>query len=271
MEGNLGFVLFVVVLILFFVVRPLVGIVRDRRAHLAGLGAAEKAEALFQAMFPELQPYFHPERVAEYVVSRVEKGAAPSGGILERPQGFPAAARARIEIVPKGERTILEDAAGEKLAEFIFERRQDALGSLRVGQGKLTVRRKVHRSPSVKYWHPEREFEWLSRGNWTFRTPVADRPIESSDSGTGWSRDSSSSPAATTAAAAVAGLGGTFDGGGASAGWDGAGVPGDTSGAPSATAAGDSDSGSDSGGESGGDSGSDSGGDSGSDSGSTSY
>lgn len=266
MEGNLGFVLFAVVMVLLLVVRPLVGLWRDRRQHLAGIEAAGRSEALFQSMFPELQPLFHPERVVEYVVSRVRQGAAPVDGILEKPRGFPAAARARVEITPKGERTFLEDEAGVRLAEFLFERRADALGSLRVGPGKLTVKQKVHRTPYVQYWHPEREFEWRSPGDWTFKTPVADRSFDSSDRGTSWSQDSSSSSTARAAAAgaAVAGLGGTFDGGGASAGWDGA-VAGSGAASEAGIAAGASgDSGSDANGGSGSDSGSDSGGDSGS-------
>lgn len=264
MEGNLGFVLFAVVMVLLLVVRPIVGLFRDRRAHLAGIAAAGKAEALFQSMFPELQPHFHPERVVDYVVSRVQQGAAPVNGLLEKPRGFPAAARARIEITPKGERTFLEDEAGARLAEFLFERRADALGSLRVGPGKLTVKQKLHRTPYVQYWHPEREFEWRSRGNWTFKTPVADRSFDSSDSGTSWSNDTSPSTRATAVAAgaAVAGLGGTFDGGGASAGWDGASAGSVAAGDAGVAGGAAGDSGEDSGGTSG-HSGSDAGGDSG--------
>lgn len=266
MEGNFGFVLFAVVMVLLLVVRPIFGLFRDRRAHIAGIAASEKAEALFQSMFPELQPHFHPERVVAYVVSRVKQGAAPVNGILEKPQGFPAAARARIEITPKGERTFLEDEAGVTIGEFLFERRDDALGSLRVGSGKLTVRQNVHRTPHVKYWHPDREFEWRSRGDWTFKTPVADRSFDSSDSGTSWSSDSSSSTTAKVAAAgaAVAGLGGTFDGGGASAGWEGVAAGNGTASDAGIAAGASGDSGSDADGVSGGDAGGDSGGDSGS-------
>jgi hypothetical protein len=217
MELNLGFVLFAILMGYLVVVRPVMGLLRDRKAHLASQDEAEKAEALFRATFPELQPHFHPANVADYVEARVEKGLKPAGGIIDDPPGFPAAVRARVAGTAKGERTVLEDSAGAKLAEFMLEPKEGALGAVRLGAGKFTVRRKLHQAPSVKYWHPDREFEWSPPANWKFTTRLADEPIGSSDRGTTWS-DSSSSTSRT--AAAFAGAGGTFDGGGASAGWD---------------------------------------------------
>jgi uncharacterized membrane protein YgcG len=223
MEVNLGFVLFAVLMAYLVVVRPVLGLLRDRKASLASEAQAEKAEALFRSTFPELQPHFHPARVADYVVARVEKGLRPVNGVIEKPPGFAAAARARVSGAPKGERTVLEDAAGKRIAEFTLEKKDGALGAVRLGAGKFTVRRKLHQVASVKYWHPEREFEWAPPANWKFQTRLADDSISSSDRGTTWSDNSSSSGRAATAAAAFAGAGGTFDGGGASAGWDGRG------------------------------------------------
>jgi hypothetical protein len=148
---------------------------------------------------------------------------------------------------------------GARLATFRFEPQADG-AVLRMGAGKFTVDLGNPADPAVRYWHPEREFKWSRRGGWRFKTPVAEKPFDSSDRGTSWSDTSSSSDTSRTVAtaAAVAGLGGTFDGGGASAGWDGAASPGDGAEAPSATAAGDADSGGDGSGDSGSDSGSDS-------------
>ncbi len=222
MEVNLGFVLFAILMAWLVVVRPILGLVRDRKASLASEAQASKSEALFRSAFPDLQPHFHPSSVADYVVARVEKRLAPVEGVIEKPPGFAAAARARITSAPKGERTVLEDATGKRIAEFTLEPKEGALGAVRLGAGKFTVRRKLHQAASVKYWHPEREFEWAPPAAWKFRTPLADEAVSSGDRGTTWS-DSPSSDRTATAAAVFAGAGGTFDGGGASAGWDAAG------------------------------------------------
>lgn len=271
MEVNLGFVLFAILMAWLVVVRPILGLVRDRKASLASEAQASKSEALFRSAFPDLQPHFHPSSVADYVVARVEKRLAPVEGVIEKPPGFAAAARARITSAPKGERTVLEDATGKRIAEFTLEPKEGALGAVRLGAGKFTVRRKLHQAASVKYWHPEREFEWAPPAAWKFRTPLADEAVSSSDRGTTWS-DSSSSDRTATAAAAFAGAGGTFDGGGASAGWDA-----DGGGAPSPPAdsgtggGGDLPAATDSGGSSGGTDGGDSSGGVADDSSSTSY
>jgi hypothetical protein len=136
------------------------------------------------------------------------------------------AAVARYQDAPKGELTVLLDAAGRKIADFVLEPKSGALGAVRVGQGKFTVRQNPGKPPRVSYWHPQREFEWKGRGIWKFISRVADETIDTTDRN--WSSSSSSSswsPTTTTAAAAagVVGMGGTFDGGGASAGWDGEG------------------------------------------------
>ena len=253
MEVNLGFVLFAILMAYLVVVRPILGLVRDRKASLSSGEQAAKAEALFRATFPELQPHFHPASVADYVVARVEEGLEPVKGVIEKPPGFAAAARARVSIAQKGERTILEDAAGKRIAEFTLERKDGALGALRLGAGKFTVRQKPGRAATVKYWHPEREFEWEPPAAWKFKTALADEPVSSSDRGTTWSDSSSSSDRAATAAAAFAGAGGTFDGGGASAGWDAPGGGDPTPGAEAGVGGGGDDSGStDSGASSGG-------------------
>ncbi len=190
--------------------------------------SAEKAEAFFKASFPELQPHLHPENVAAYVLARSGKQFAKRKE-WTKPPGFSSAAVARYQDAPKGELTVLLDAAGKKILEFVLEPKSGALGAVRVGEGKFTVRQNPGKPPRVSYWHPQREFEWKGRGLWKFTSRVADETIDTTDRN--WSDSSSSSswsPTATTAAAAagVVGLGGTFDGGGASAGWD-AESPGD--------------------------------------------
>jgi uncharacterized membrane protein YgcG len=236
-----------------------------RSAGASSPPPVDKPGALFVSMFPELQPHFHPEKLVAYVAARRGRTPARGGFTWKDAPGF-GGPSVDIRFVKEREECALMDAAGQVLARFRFESIPDG-GVLRLGQGKLTVDLKDPRDPAVRYWHPEREFKWTRRGGWRFKTPIAERAIASSDRGTRWSDDSSSSSdgfGRTAAAAGFAGLGGTFDGGGASAGWDGAGAPEASAEAPSAASAGTADSGSDSGGDSGGDSGSDSGGDSGS-------
>ena len=186
--------------------------------------SAEKAEAFFKASFPELQPHFHPENVASYVIARSGKQFAKRKE-WAKPPGFASAALARYEEAPKGELTVLLDAAGKKILEFVLEPKAGALGAVRVGPGKFTVRQDRGQPPRVSYWHPEREFQWKGRGKWKFTSRVADESIDTtdrhwSDSSSSSSSGSSSTTTTAAAAAGIVGLGGTFDGGGASAGWD---------------------------------------------------
>lgn len=199
----------------------------------------DKNEALFRAMFPELQPHFHPERVIEFVRARLARGPAPAASYWSRPPGFPAASAAECAVGEKGrEHVRLAGKPRGILGEFQFEKHPEG-AVLRVDKGKLTVDLRKPEDPRVRYWHPEREFKW-SRAGWIFRTPVADEPFESSSSGSNSSSSDSSSGSARTAAAAagIVGLGGAFDGGGASAGWDDA-AAGSAAGSPGGALAGD--------------------------------
>jgi hypothetical protein len=199
---------------LFWPVLALIGLwwvfdlLRGRKRHLAEQKAqaedAEKAEAMFKSMFPELQPHFHPSRVVEHVQARVRRG--PVGGTWEDPPGFPAAKRAVIEDTPKGERTVLEDASGAYLAEFLYLEgdRPDVLGLLRIGPAKY----RVTLGDRASYWHPHREFKWKGPGRWTFTSRVADDSIDSDDRGTSWSDTSSSSTSSMRTAALAGGAAG---------------------------------------------------------------
>ena len=209
--------------ILFFIG---VGVVvfLHKRANRPGGAAQGKQEALFQATFPELQPYFHPENVLKYVNARHTRGAKPGAFGWKNPPGFSGVPNAEIAPGEKGEQVRLLDAAGATLAQFVYQDNPDG-GVIRMGAGKLTVN---VRDAAVRYWHPRREFKWSRLKGWRMISSLSDREIESSDRGTSFSSDSSSSSTATTAAAAgaaaavVAGAGGAFDGGGSSAGWDSA-------------------------------------------------
>ena len=216
-----------------------------RRDNRAKEMSAEKAEAFFKASFPELQPHLHPENVAAYVLARSGRQFAKRKE-WTKPPGFASAAVARYQDAPKGELTVLLDSAGRKILDFVLEPKSGALGAVRVGEGKFTVRQNPGQPPRVSYWHPQREFEWKGRGKWKFTSRVADETIDTTDRN--WSRSESSSswsPTTTAAAAAgIVGLGGTFDGGGASAGWD-SDESGSSSGS-SGAGAGDSSSSSDS-------------------------
>jgi uncharacterized membrane protein YgcG len=183
-----------------------------------------KFEALFASMFPDLQPYYHPKNVLEFV--RARRAQEPSrGGIrIRNPPGFSAdAADVSFQTDSKGrehEVWHLLDATGQRLSAFMFESdEKDAM--VRVGNGKFRVGRNEDR---VRYWSPDREFKWTPPGNWKFVTPIAQDPVDTDSGGLGFSDTSSSSSRTATVAAAAAGLvaaGGTFDGGGASASWDG--------------------------------------------------
>ena len=182
-----------------------------------------KQEAYFVSMFPDLQPYFHPGKLVEFVTARLARTAPKSGDTWPRPPGFDAdRATVSCGIDKKGrerETWTLVDAAGAALTDFIFETHPEG-GVLRVGDGKFTVDTRVKGQPKVRYWHPDREFKWTPL-LWKFTTRLTEDTFDSSDRGTSWSSDStSSSTAATVAGAAgIAAAGGAFDGGGASHAW----------------------------------------------------
>ena len=186
----------------------------------------DKPEAYFRAMFPELQPHFHPENVLRYYRARRGRGAAVGNLDWKSPPGFKVAA-ADIADSDGRERVRLVDAAGAMLAEFFYEV-QPRGAALRLGRGKLTVVIEDNANPRVRYWHPEREFKWSQKGGWQFTTPVAESSFDSNSSGTNWSneRGAAAGPSSTAAvvaaggaAAMVAGAGGVFAGGGASGDW----------------------------------------------------
>ncbi|MBL8380878.1 MAG: hypothetical protein JNM79_23610 [Burkholderiales bacterium] len=217
---------------------------RNRTAITPGArtpASGRRAEAMFKAMFPDLQPWFHPAKVAEFV-ARHRTRANPPPPVWRRPAGF-AVDEARFELSGDRERVRLIGPGDAEAAAFEFQR-QPKGGIVRVGQGKFTI--DIGRRHHVRYWHPEREFKWNDRGEWEFLTRVAERPIEADERGTRFSDNDTSSGSSTTArvataagaAAIVAGGAGAFAGGGASDGWEAA-QPADGNGA---------DTGSDSGG-----------------------
>jgi hypothetical protein len=182
---------------------------------------ADRSEAMFKSMFPDLQPHFHPRAVHAFVKARRARQASTGPYTWTNPPGFDAAASA--EIVPEGlrDKVRLLDPTGAAIGQFIFEEHNEG-GVIRMGQGKFTA--DVRGSePRVRYWHPDREFKWTPT-KWTFQSRVADREIDSDDDrGTSWSSSSSSSDSSARTAAAAGGLmgaGGAFDGGGATQGWD---------------------------------------------------
>jgi uncharacterized membrane protein YgcG len=191
--------------------------------------AAQRDEALFVSMFPDLQPWFHPQKLLEYVRARVASRPPQSGKVWNRPPGF-GVHDAEIRFDNGREQVRLRDAAGAALAMFLFEDHKEG-GVIRLGKGKFTVNTR-DAVPRVRYWHPDREFKWSPVKGWSFVTRMADEPFSSSDSSSRSSDSSSSSSdssrtvagvaAGTAAGVAIAGAGGAFDGGGASQGWDGA-------------------------------------------------
>ena len=219
------------------------GRIARARSGAAPVQEGDKSEALFVSMFPDLQPYFHPEKLVAYVAARRGRTPARGGYTWKAAPGFGGPA-VDIRFAGDREECALVDDAGQRLAAFRFEP-QSGGAVLRVDRGKFTVDLKNARDPAVRYWHPDREFKWTRRSGWRFKTPVAEREFDSSDRGTSWSDTSSSDALRTGAAAAFAGHGGTFDGGGASAGWDSAPAESTTGVADAGTTAG-ADAGSDS-------------------------
>jgi uncharacterized membrane protein YgcG len=183
-------------------------------------------ETLFVSMFPDLQPFYHPAQVFEFVKARLAQAPPRSGKVWKNPPGF---AGRTADIRFEGEREVVRilDTAGALLTQFIFENHKEG-GAIRVGKGKLTASTRMAQ-PRVRYWHPDREFKWTPT-SWVFKTPVAERPFESSDRGSSFSSDSSSSSSSRAASAApFVAAGGTFDGGGASQSWSEGGAAGTAS------------------------------------------
>jgi hypothetical protein len=227
-----------VVTIIAFVV-PLIFIgavmfVVVKLARRATAGATRNQEALFASMFPDLQPYFHPARVAEYVKGRRARLKPNVRFTWKNPPGFGVAA---VDIDPADERenVRLLDALGNELGQFAFEEHPEG-GVLRVGKGKFTANLQ-EAEPRVRYWHPDREFKWTPR-SWKFVTRMAEQPIDSDHTGSSFSSDSPSPSTIATGAAIATGIaaaGGMFDGGGASHAWGEGGrgaSPDSASGAP---------------------------------------
>ena len=205
----------------------------ERRAGpAAAKHPAQRSDAYFRTMFPELQPYFHPEKVVRFVRERNGTRDVVDGYTWRDAPGFNTAT-AVAAISGGRERIRLTDSAGALVAEFDYERQPNG-AALRVGRGKLTAVLEVGNNPRVRYWHPEREFKWSRKGGWQFTTPMTESAFDSDDRGSRWSNDSASPAsssssgsggrvaAAAATAALVSGAGGAFAGGGASDQWDAA-------------------------------------------------
>jgi hypothetical protein len=200
-------------------------IVSDRRiARFRAERDRERAardDAFFQTSFPELQPYYHPFRVLQFVSAWRKRPLAPEGFEWESPPGFDVS-RARFAAQgPKGAPVELFDAAGTMVSRFLIQDHDEG-GAVRVGPGKLTVN---VRNSAVRYWHPQREFKWSLLKGFRMMTSMSSRAIETGDLGMAFSTQTSYSSSDRTAAAAagvaaVAGAGGAFDGGGSSSSWD---------------------------------------------------
>jgi len=192
------------------------------RANKDTAAAREKQEAFFKVRFPELQPYFHPEKVLQFVTAW--RARRPTQEIFEW-NNPPAFGFAKARFGPTGEKgrpVEFFDATGAVLSRVLLEEVPEG-GVIRLGAGKLTANL---RDGAVRYWHPEREFKWSKLKGWRVMTPLSDRPIDSNDHGTSFSSDSPSSSFSSSGAragtAAMAGAGGAFDGGGASDSWENA-------------------------------------------------
>ena len=93
--------------------------------RLAGPAAAkppaQRSDAFFRTMFPELQPYFHPEKVVRLVRERNGTRNVTDGHTWRNLPGFETAT-ATVVISGGRERIRLTDSAGALVAEFDYER-----------------------------------------------------------------------------------------------------------------------------------------------------
>ena len=98
--------------------------------------AFARNESLFASMFPDLQPYYHPKKVLEFVRARLAQAPARGGMRMKSPPGF-AVPMAEVSFDTDGkgrerELWVLLDEAGRELSRFFFE--SDANdGMVRVG------------------------------------------------------------------------------------------------------------------------------------------
>lgn len=178
----------------------------------------DRDEALFQSMFPELQPWYHPQQMIDFAVDRRRQPEPGKTWRWNQPNGFAGADHADCTPDPKGERMRMVGAAGELLTEFVYDTHPEG-AVIRVGKGKLTVDIRDVANPRVRYWHPQREFKWSKKG-WIFKTPVTDEPFSSTDM-----TSTTSSGSSSEATPIFSGGGGRAGGAGASGGWDDGGLP----------------------------------------------
>lgn len=200
------------IFLLFFVILPWWKLRAKRRTVRLAQESHDKDEALFQSMFPELQPWFHPQHMVVFAVARRSQPGPGRTWRWSKPAGFAGADHADCMPDPKGERLRVVSATGELLTEFVYDTHPEG-AVIRVRNGKLTVDIRDVTKPRVRYWHPQREFKWTKKG-WIFKTPVTDEPFSFTDI------TSSSSSETLGSTSSFTERGGGFGGAGASGGWD---------------------------------------------------
>jgi uncharacterized membrane protein YgcG len=216
----------VIVLVVLFTALAAMVVIVVRKRRPPTMAASSRPElrgdAYFRAMFPELQPWFHPENVVRFVRDRNGRKNIVDGRTWNDPPGFATAAAAVVVLAGGRERIRILDSAGKTMVEFDYER-QDGGAAIRVGGGKLTADLNQGTNVRVRYWHPEREFKWSRKGGWQFKTPVAEQAFDTSPSGSSYASgfDSSSSRDHDFRPEFKSEGGGDFGGGGASEAWGG--------------------------------------------------
>src|SRR6185369_15864704 len=140
MDINIGLFAFVGFIAVFIAAAVLIA----RAGKKMAAANQAKFEALFASMFPDLQPYYHPRNVLEFVRARLAQEPSRGGIRIKNPPGFPVdAADVSFQTDSKGrehEVWHLLDGTGQRLSAFMFE--SDAKdGMVRVGKGKFRVGR----------------------------------------------------------------------------------------------------------------------------------
>lgn len=192
-----------------------------------------REERRFRRQFPELQPFFHPEKAILFV--REQRRFKPKDAARARKRWMPAGFNTwSLVTLNPGERVPrleLRSWRNTLLASFTYEATGDG-AILRIGEGEMVVVDDKD-NPHARYRHPQRGFRWTAQRGW--RVGTAARPREHLERDTvdhGYGDDAAGSAraaAGTAAAAALVGAGGSFDGGGSSDSWDSAGGEGDAS------------------------------------------
>jgi hypothetical protein len=142
---------------------------RDRAARVSAGQAVSLREPVraderdFRRLFPELQPYFHPEKAILFVreARRIKAGV----DTWRFPAGFN---NWRVVVTPGTPHPVYElrNWRGKTKARFGYQAQGNG-AILHIGEGELTLD-VVDPNPHASYDHPTGAFRWSAKRGWTF-------------------------------------------------------------------------------------------------------